>query len=441
MISRQRQIARCIFDARDRHLYQMHMCGLCHTLGDHYGLPLRLFTNHEMILLNLLINSQRRQDVEVITRRCPLKPWNRVSSTNGIASEFSAAATVGLAHVGLQDAIADHRGRNPVASLALWLLGGAHGTALHALEAWGFEKDILLQLYAHQQIVEGDQGSDPAGPTAATSAALFAATALATQNHQNVEPLKAMGTSYGTYLYLWDAFRDYPQDVDRGHFNPLRKFKVEVEGQLGLGHSGLKWLLEGYKEIYVQLRDRLDELHLYRYQDSLRNLICQPIERIMVSLSAPVSQGKHLVFRKWKAIDCLKMAVFIPPGDAALEPSEFIELGTLKEDWAQQFISNSFRQAEPLLVGSNTLADIDDLVMRIDDDRRYTLKPTGRRNRDGRPIFVIDSGCCGSGQKEVVEDGTNACGNTRYRKIDPGTCEQRTYTQSGSDCSGNPMVR
>jgi len=67
-----------LHDAQDRAAYRLHMCGLCHALGDSYGLPARLLTNHEMIVLNLLTSAQRPQAPDVVTRRCPLNPLLKV---------------------------------------------------------------------------------------------------------------------------------------------------------------------------------------------------------------------------------------------------------------------------------------------------------------------------------------------------------------------------
>jgi hypothetical protein len=39
------------------------MCGLCHSLGDNYGMLARLITNYEMTLLNILTSAQQETEM------------------------------------------------------------------------------------------------------------------------------------------------------------------------------------------------------------------------------------------------------------------------------------------------------------------------------------------------------------------------------------------
>ena len=143
MLTKQHQLAAKIIHPQKRRAYKAYMCGLCHALGDSYGLPHRLLTSYEMILLNMLTNAQRSTAPEIVMRRCPLNPSRMVSTNQDAGSEFAAAVAVVLARVSLDDHVQDSAGRNIGARLAAWGLRairygyfGAYLRALLGLLRW-----------------------------------------------------------------------------------------------------------------------------------------------------------------------------------------------------------------------------------------------------------------------------------------------------------------
>jgi len=77
MLKQTHKLVTGLSDPESGKTYKLHMCGLCHALGDTYGLPYRLLTSHEMILLNMLITAQQNEEPVVAIRRCPLNPFKR----------------------------------------------------------------------------------------------------------------------------------------------------------------------------------------------------------------------------------------------------------------------------------------------------------------------------------------------------------------------------
>ncbi|HLA42924.1 MAG TPA: DUF5685 family protein, partial [Aggregatilineales bacterium] len=146
MLSKQHQFATHITDTSKRKAYKMHMCGLCHALGDSYGLLARWLTSHEMILLNMLTSAQRETVTPAVIRRCPLNPMLTVSTNQDNASQFAAAVAVGLAKVSVADDVQDSGGRDLIAQLASQMLKRANRTALQTLENLGFDTETLLTL-------------------------------------------------------------------------------------------------------------------------------------------------------------------------------------------------------------------------------------------------------------------------------------------------------
>src|SRR5262245_40175862 len=135
MLTKQHRFATRITDLDKRRACRLHMCGLCHALGDNYGLPTRLLTSHEMILLNMLTSAQRAEEPAVVTRRCPLNPFMHVSTNQDSASMFAAAASVELASISVADDIQDSAGQDIAARIATRLLDRPHRAALRTLES------------------------------------------------------------------------------------------------------------------------------------------------------------------------------------------------------------------------------------------------------------------------------------------------------------------
>jgi len=88
MLKQTHKLVTGLSDPESGKTYKLHMCGLCHALGDTYGLPYRLLTSHEMILLNMLITAQQNEEPVVAIRRCPLNPFKTVMQTKMLPASF-----------------------------------------------------------------------------------------------------------------------------------------------------------------------------------------------------------------------------------------------------------------------------------------------------------------------------------------------------------------
>jgi hypothetical protein len=388
MLTKQHHFASRIIDLDKRRAYKTHMCGLCHALGDGYGLPIRLLTSHEMILLNMLTTAQRRDEPAVVMRRCPLNPLVKVRTNRDTASTFAAAASVELASVSIADDIEDSGG------ITARLLGRAlnqpQQTALDTLESLGFDVEALTQLGARQSAAEQDDSQDASQPSAMASATLFAMTARLADAPENAEVLSTIGANYGAYLYLMDAFRDYPSDMRHGDYNPLRRFGEQVDGAFTLSLDGLKWLLARFEKIQAAIREQIAKLHLYRYQQVIAQLLTEPVDKVVYALWKQIRSQQGLAFAQLGMADALKAAAFVMPAVSSGPPNlRLIQTGTrAQNDWAGQFVATS-----PLIRAVNVEPEpVEDL----------TLK--GRRKR--RNSSGDDSGCCDS---EDCCDGVYLC--------------------------------
>jgi hypothetical protein len=341
MLTKQHHFASRIIDLEKRRAYKTHMCGLCHALGDGYGLPIRLLTSHEMILLNLLTSAQRRDEPAVVMRRCPLNPLVKVRTNHDTASKFAAAASVELASVSVADDIEDSGGRDLAARVLGRVLHKPQQTALKTLESLGFDVEGLTQLGVRQAAAEQDDAQDASQPSAAASAALFAMTARLADAQENADALGIVGANYGAYLYLMDAFRDYPSDMRHGNYNPLRRFGEQVGGTYTLSLEGLKWLLARFEKVQAAIREQIGKLHFYQYQEVIRQLLTEPVDKIVYALWKQTRSQQGLAFAQLGMADALKAAAFVLPTTSSNPPNlRLIQTGTRAQcDWAGQFVA------------------------------------------------------------------------------------------------------
>jgi len=307
MLTKQHRYATRITNARHRQAYRLHMCGLCHALGDDFGLLARWLTSYEMILLNLLTNAQRPAAPASVPRRCPLNPTRMVATNTDSGSHLAAAAAVALAKVSVVDDVQDGGGLG--ARALNRLMERANAAALRALQDLDFEAQAITQLSTQQPAAEADPQQDPTTPTAATCAALFAATAqLAAQPH-NAEPLSRLGAHYGAYLYLMDAYRDFAQDMLRGDYNPLHRYALQTGAAFSLSEDGRRWLLGRFERIRVAMQTELGQVQLARYADLLEEMLYSGLAGAIDDLR----QSQARVFRRLGWADALKAAFFLVP--------------------------------------------------------------------------------------------------------------------------------
>lgn len=313
MLTKQHRFAQRIINPQHRQVYQTHMCGLCHSLGDNYGLLSRLLTSYEMTMLNMLTNAQDQEDAQMIMRRCPLNPLVKAETIRGTACKFTSAAAITLAHVSVVDDVQDSLGRNLVARFANWLLDKPYQVSLQVLSELGFETEAVMSLNERQAAAEQDKTQDPTVPSAMVSAKLFAMTACIAGNPRNEESLSIIGASYGTYLYLLDAFRDYPRDMVQGDYTPLRCFSEQLDNAFILRPEGIEWLLEKLTKIQDDINTHVDLLLLYHYQDVIKGLLCEPIKRFVLKLEKEAEDQQGLLFLRWQPVDVLNAtALFLP---------------------------------------------------------------------------------------------------------------------------------
>jgi Family of unknown function (DUF5685) len=313
MLNKQHCFAKNIISQQEQRIYQTHMCGLCHALGDSYGLFSRLLTRHETILLNLLVTAQNPEEINIVERRCPLNPLIKVTTNQSIASKFSAAISVALASVNTTDHIQDSQGKDIPAVFLNSLLQKAHKQALQTLTELNFDSNYLTELGNLQTLAEQTKTQDPSTPSATVSAYLFGMTSQLANKPENEENLIKIGSSYGSYLYLMDAVNDYTSDMANGNYNPLRQFSAQEKGILTLSKEGIQWLFSRFTDLKNTIEKMTNQLKLYRYEGMINQLLFQPVNQNLVAISQLATCESDFKFERYGIGDIFQAAMFMSP--------------------------------------------------------------------------------------------------------------------------------
>ena len=192
-------------------------CGLCHTLGQRYGLGERFILNYDFTYLAILLSD--REEAPPALARCPMSPLRRREfQPQTPALALAADESVILAYWQARDGVADHgvlSGLKDRAGCAA--LEGAYRRAAQARPRFDREVrrqlDILSALEARR--------SPSLDRSADAFAALLAGAAAEVDDTTRRRVLEQILYHLGRWVYLVDAADDLKKDAASGNYNPV----------------------------------------------------------------------------------------------------------------------------------------------------------------------------------------------------------------------------
>ena len=213
--------------------YRSAYCGLCKEIGRSYGQLPRLALTYDMTFLTILLKSQSAETSHPKKGICLLNPakGKLIMPTNS-ALEFSAAATVVLAHYKGEDDRQD--GRKLRGGAVITVFASARRKVRQKYpeldETVGRKLDELAE--AERNTPAGD---DPAAGAARIFGELLmgifregvmrtgAADRFTDEKERKalVEAVGFLGYDLGRWIYLIDAIDDFQADMDNEEWNPF----------------------------------------------------------------------------------------------------------------------------------------------------------------------------------------------------------------------------
>ncbi|APR86622.1 expression regulator [Minicystis rosea] len=267
--------------------YETFYCGLCKSLGDHFGTLTRALLNYDAVFLALVADGLMETAAEPDRCRCPILPvtFRPTVRPDSPAMRYAAAMQMLLSDQWLADRAEDGK---PAAVAARPLLSGKVEAARGILADLGISL-ADLDGFEHEQArreVPGVTGPRAAAePTASALARVFERMAglpgvsPAARSEEGRAALAAFGRHLGSAIYLIDALDDLEKDHRGGAFNPClargprdrapRVSWPRVEVAWGLLHDDL-----------AALDDLAGALPLLRHRDLVRSVVAVEMRRL-----------------------------------------------------------------------------------------------------------------------------------------------------------------
>jgi hypothetical protein len=228
-------------------------CGTCKTLGAVYGQRARMLLNHDAVFLaELMIEASAEPEWSRAHRSFNCLSMPKREDAMPIALDFTAAATVALAHFKVADHVVDTRRAHW--RWAARLLSPSYRRAAVRLRGWGFPLGEVESTLATQGRREAEATSlaDVAEPTARVTSLFFAHGARLAGAESEAGRFARIGERFGYLIYVLDAVEDRDRDACTGAFNPLLR-SPGIDGRAEI----LKALGELERDLSVPLAMRL----------------------------------------------------------------------------------------------------------------------------------------------------------------------------------------
>ena len=192
-------------------------CGLCHTLGERFGLGARFILNYDFTYLAIFLSAA--EEGEKRSRCCvasPVKKREYLCSTQAL--ELAADESVILAYWQLRDGVSDHDWLHGLKYKAVSaLLEGAYRKAAQARPT--FDASVRYQLEALSHLEK--EGCISIDRAADAFAALLGSAAAEVEEPVRRRVLEQLLYHLGRWVYLIDAADDLKEDAQSGDYNPV----------------------------------------------------------------------------------------------------------------------------------------------------------------------------------------------------------------------------
>jgi len=203
---------------REHERFKACYCGLCHALGNKYGLSARFILNYELVFLAMLLWAP--DDTPVIKKkRCLASPFRkkRYCAMNPALGTCAGYCVI-LTRWKLKDTIADERFLSTVPHrLALLVLFGAYRKA--SREFPEFDSKVKEEV-ADLAVYETRDGESLDGAADKFANILSSVTPESAPDSIR-RPMLELLYHLGRWVYIIDACDDYIEDAKRKRYNPV----------------------------------------------------------------------------------------------------------------------------------------------------------------------------------------------------------------------------
>lgn len=202
---------------KDYRKYQSYYCGVCHSLGGHYGIFGQATLTYDMTFLAILLSSLYEDGTASKLRRCVPHPFKKHEALYNEYTDYAAAVNIMLTYYKLKDDWQDERSIKSNTFASIIKSGFNKAKMRYPRQSIAIEEYIAQQKYCEDI---GETSPDAASsPTGAMLAEIF------DYKHDEWQGnLRRMGFFLGKYIYIMDAFDDIRHDIRKNNYNVLKQY-------------------------------------------------------------------------------------------------------------------------------------------------------------------------------------------------------------------------
>ncbi len=200
--------------------YRAFYCGLCHTLGEHYGSAGRATLSNDMTFLSLLLNALYEPTETVLNERCTLHPARQHMAVLHEGTNYAADMNILLAYHKCEDDVSDEASmRGRVGKRAL------KKAYEQVKKTWPRQAETVAKCLSEIARIENKESEDLDALTRLSGRML--GECFVWREDAFAPYLRNLGGALGKFVYLMDAYEDYDHDLKHRQFNPLKSLHAQ----------------------------------------------------------------------------------------------------------------------------------------------------------------------------------------------------------------------
>ena len=200
--------------------YRAFYCGLCHTLGEHYGSAGRATLSNDMTFLSLLLNALYEPTETMLNERCTLHPARPHMAVLHEGTNYAADMNILLAYHKCEDDVSDEASmRGRVGKRAL------KKAYEQVKKTWPRQAETVAKCLSEIARIENKESEDLDALTRLSGRML--GECFVWREDAFAPYLRDLGGALGKFVYLMDAYEDYDHDLKHRQFNPLKSLHAQ----------------------------------------------------------------------------------------------------------------------------------------------------------------------------------------------------------------------
>ncbi|WAW14484.1 DUF5685 family protein [Peptostreptococcus equinus] len=207
---------------REYYHYKAYYCGLCKYLKRNHTEISRLSLNYDITFLILILTSVYEPKSDIFNEKCIVNPTKKKMHISNKYTEYAASMNILLTYYKLEDNVIDE-GR-----LKDKFLKSAYEKSYKTALAEYPEKAQKIKNHMkklNNLELENCQNIDEISNVFGE----LMSDIFSYKEDEYMDRLSRVGFNIGKYIYILDAYEDLDKDLEKGSYNPFKKYENDRE--------------------------------------------------------------------------------------------------------------------------------------------------------------------------------------------------------------------